>query len=76
MVFDTWHHTEPVEPGEWFGNVFEKNVFRHETPGEGEMVLYNFRKTNGGGTKSWSIPELEAAYPENWRGNREGESGE
>jgi hypothetical protein len=67
MIFDTWHHTEPVEPGTWFGNVFEGNTFWHEKAGEPDMVLYNYKT----GSKTWSIPELEAEYPDNFKGNRE-----
>lgn len=67
MVFDTYHLTNSVQPGEWFGNVFERNLFVHERAGESDMVLYNHR----GPAVSWSIPELESAYPETFRGNVE-----
>jgi len=67
MVFDTYHLDKAAKPGEWFGNVFEGNVFFHTKAGEKEMVLYNHR----GNPVTWSIPELERLYPKSWRGNRE-----
>lgn len=67
MVFDTYHLNNPVEPGEWFDNTFERNVFYHATAGEPDMVLYNFRT----GSKSWSLPELEKQFPKSFLGNIE-----
>ncbi len=67
MVFDTYHLTEPVTPGTWLGNVFENNVFFHRAAGEKNMVLYSHRGT----AVTWSIPELEASYPETFKATRE-----
>ncbi len=67
MVFDTYHLKTPAEPGTWFDNVFESNVFLYKEAGEKNMVLYSHR----GPPVTWSIPELEKAYPENFRANRE-----
>jgi len=67
MVFDTYHLNEPATPGEWFGNVFEGNVFFHAKAGEKDMVLYNHR----GKAVTWSLPQLEKLYPKTFRGNRE-----
>ena len=67
VVFDTYHLTEPVTPGTWLGNVFENNVFFHRAAGEKNMVLYAHRGT----AATWSIPELEEAYPQTFRANRE-----
>ncbi|MCJ7749585.1 MAG: right-handed parallel beta-helix repeat-containing protein [Armatimonadetes bacterium] len=67
MAFDTYHLKEIVQPGEWFGNVFESNLFLHARAGESDMVLYNHK----GPAATWSIPELESAYPETFRGNVE-----
>ncbi len=68
MVFDTYHLDKAAKPGEWFGNVFEGNVFFHAKAGERDMVLYVHR----GNPVTWSIPELERRYAGSWRGNREG----
>jgi len=67
MVFDTYHLKSPVEPGTWFDNLFENNVFFHRRSGEQDMVLYNHK----GSPVTWSIPELEEAYPQTFRANRE-----
>ncbi len=67
MVFDTYHLAEPVKPGEWFGNVFENNCFFHREAGEADMILYNHK----GPAVTWSVPELQKAWPETWKANRE-----
>ncbi len=67
MVFDTHHLKSPAAPGTWFDNVFENNVFFHKRAGEKNMILYSHK----GSPLTWSIPELEKAYPENFKGNRE-----
>ncbi|MCJ7822428.1 MAG: hypothetical protein MUQ26_05005, partial [Armatimonadetes bacterium] len=54
-------------PGDWFGNVFENNLFFHRAVGEAGLVLYNHRGT----PVTWSLAELEAAYPETFRNNLE-----
>lgn len=67
MIFDTYHLDDKAEPGDWFGNVFEHNLFFHRVPGEPNMVLYNHR----GAPVTWPLAELEAAYPQTFRGNIE-----
>jgi hypothetical protein len=67
MVFETYHLEKPVEPGTWFGNTFENNLFFHKEAGEKDMVLYSHR----GPALTWSLAELEKTYPESFRGNRE-----
>ena len=67
MVFDTYHLKRQAEPGTWFDNVFENNVFFHKRAGEKNMVLYS----HNGPPVTWSIPELEKAYPQTFKGNRE-----
>ncbi len=67
LVFDTYHLSTPVTPGQWLGNVFSGNVFFHKKPGEPSMVLYVHR----GASVTWSIPELQANYPKAFSRNRE-----
>jgi parallel beta-helix repeat protein len=69
MLFDTYHAVEPIEPGSWLENVFCNNVFFHAQAGEPDMVLHR-RK---GPAVAWSIPELEAAYPDTFSVNLEAE---
>jgi hypothetical protein len=68
-VFDTYHLEKPVQPGEWLGNVFANNVFFHARGGEPNMVLYNHR----GEAVTWSVPKIQAVYPQTFFGNIEAE---
>jgi hypothetical protein len=67
VVFDTYHLVKPAAVGDWFGNVFESNLFYHEEPGEPDMVLYNHR----GPAVTWSLSQLERDYPSAFRHNME-----
>lgn len=67
MIFDTYHLAEPAQPGRWFGNVFENNLFFHSLPGEPGMVLYSHKD----GTTTWSVPELETKFGGSFRGSIE-----
>jgi parallel beta-helix repeat protein len=67
MLYDTYHAVEPIEPGSWLGNVFRNNVFFHAHVGEPDMVLHR----RNGPPVTWSIPELEGAYPDTFSANIE-----
>ncbi len=67
MVFDTYHLTKPAEPGDWFDNVFQNNLFFHQRPGESDLVLYNHQ----GSPVTWSLKELQSRFPKAFLGNLE-----
>ena len=67
MVFDTYHLDKPAQPGEWFDNVFQNNLFFHQQPGESNLVLYNHR----GNPVTWSLAELQKQFPKTFLGNIE-----
>ena len=66
-IFCTDRVIEEVSPAMWFGNVFERNVFSHGSPGAPGVFLYD----HGSGNASWSLEELESLFPESFSGNRE-----
>ena len=67
MVFDTYHLNKPAQPGDWFGNVFQNNLFFHQRPGESNLVMYNHR----GNPVTWSLHELQKQFPQAFSRNLE-----
>jgi hypothetical protein len=67
MVVDTYHASEPVGPGTWFENRFRSNDFFHEKPSSPNMVLYHGKAAD----KSYSVADLDKAFPGNFIGNVE-----
>ena len=67
LIVYTDRAIDEMAPSAWFGNVFRNNLFWHEKAGEPGMALYRHKN----GTVTWSLPELEKAFPENFSGNIE-----